>query len=278
MILRNDNEISHCTFEHIEAAKGVHHLFTTRLGGASEGAYSSMNLSALTGDNPDVVMQNYYRIASLGFPVESMVFSKQSHGCRVRQITAEDRGKGIVRDCDYKGIDGLVTNDPSVTLVTFYADCVPLYFYDPVKRAIGLSHAGWRGTVGQIGAKTLQSMADHYDSDPVDILVGIGPSICKSCFEVGNEVAEEFAQAFDFASDFIVSCGKKPDKSYIDLQGINRQSLICAGIPAENIELSGMCTKENTDLFYSHRAMGLKRGTLAAFMRLDDAEGHRGAR
>jgi len=270
MIRNKKNGISYYTFENLTAAEGVHHLFSTRLGGVSEDPYSSMNLSALSGDAPDTVMQNYQRIASLGFPLEDMVFSKQAHSCKIRRATAADRGKGIVRDCDYKDIDGLITNDPSVTLVTFYADCVPLYFYDPAQQAIGLSHAGWRGTAGQIGAKTVQAMTDSYGSNPADILVGIGPSICKNCFEVGSEVAEEFVQAFDFATNFIIPCSTKANKSYIDLQGINRQLLINAGISAENIELSGTCTKENTDTFYSHRAMGPKRGTLAAFLRLHE--------
>jgi len=270
MILQSKNDISYYTFKNLDAAEGVHHLFTTRHGGVSEGVYSSMNLSPLGGDNPDAVMRNYQIIAELGFPLESMVLSKQSHGCEVRQVTTADQGKGMVHERDYKDIDGLVTNDPSVTLITFYADCVPLYFYDSVQHAIGLSHAGWRGTVGQIGAKTVQTMTDCYDSDPADILVGIGPSICKNCFEVGNEVAEEFIQTLDFANDFIIPCAIKSNKSYIDLWGINKQSLINAGIPAENIELSNLCTKEDTDTFYSHRAMGPKRGTLAAFMRLTD--------
>jgi len=265
MFLRNEKDISYYVFENLDVAD-INHLFTTRHGGVSEGIYSSMNLSPLGGDSLEAVMQNYQLIAGLGFPVESMVLSQQSHGCGIRQVTAADRGKGMVHKRDYSNIDGLITDVPEVTLATFYADCVPLYFYDPVQQAIGLSHAGWRGTLGQIGAKTVQAMTDSYDSNPADILAGIGPSICKDCFEVGNEVAQEFLQSLDFAIDFIVPCTEKLDKSYIDLQGINRQSLMYAGVPAENIELPGICTKERTDMFYSHRAMGPKRGTLAAFM------------
>jgi YfiH family protein len=268
VIARDRAGILHYVFENLDAQPGVAHLFTTRHGGVSEGAYSSMNMSALGGDCPDAVARNYQRIAELGFLLESMTFSQQVHACEVRQVKVQDRGKGIARKRDYSGIDGLVTNDPSISLVTFYADCVPLYFYDPVQNAIGLSHAGWRGTLGQIGVNTVEKMTECYGSKPADIVAGIGPSICKSCFEVDRSLAQSFAEALDFAEDFIVDCELKSDKSYIDLQGINRQSLINAGLVAENIELPGICTVENTDTFYSHRAMGELRGTMAAFLRL----------
>ena len=268
MIQNESQSISYYSFERLGVESGVHHLFSTRLGGVSEGVYESMNLNFKTGDVPEKIRRNFQRIAELGFPVEDMVFAHQTHQCQVRKVTAADRGKGILIERDYTDIDGLVTNDPTVTLVTFYADCVPLYFYDPVQRAIGLSHAGWRGTVGQIGVRTVQAMADNYGSRAQDMLVGIGPSICKDCFEVGNEVAEEFVQSLDFGADFVTACTVKSNKSYIDLQGVNKQSLIEAGVPAANIELPNICTKENPDIFYSHRVMGAARGSLAAFMRL----------
>jgi len=268
MLRGTKNGITYYSFENLVSEEGVHHLFSTRLGGVSEGVYESMNLNFKTGDVPEKIRQNFQCIAELGFPLEDMVFTHQTHQCQIRMVTAADRGKGILFERDYTDIDGLVTNDPTVTLVTFYADCVPLYFYDPVQRAIGLSHAGWRGTVGQIGVLTVQVMSDNYGSKAQDILIGIGPSICKDCFEVGNEVAEEFIQALDFANNFITPCPDKPNKSYIDLQGVNKQLLIEAGVPADNIELPNICTKENPDTFFSHRVMGAARGSLAAFMRL----------
>ena len=249
---------------------GVHHLFSTRLGGVSEGYYESMNLSFINGDDPEHVAENFKRIESLGFPTADMVFSQQTHKCEVRVVTEADRGKGLRRDRDYTDIDALVTNVPGIALATFYADCVPLYFYDPVQKAIGLAHAGWRGTVGEIGVRTLEAMVSNYNTNPSDVLVGIGPSICKDCFEVGNEVAEEFREKLDFAKDYIKPCSEKSNKSYIDLQGVNRQSLISAGILANNVELPDICTKENPDTFFSHRVMGTKRGILAAFIRLED--------
>ena len=268
MIQNSQNGITYYTFENLRKAQGVHHLFTTRLGGVSTGIYDSMNLSGILGDDQAAVEKNYQRIASLDFPIDDMVCAQQTHSCNVRLVTATDRGNRSVRKRGFTDIDGLVTNDPSVTLVTHYADCVPLYFYDPVMRAIGLSHAGWRGTVGQIGVNTVQAMIENFDSNPRDILVGIGPSICKDCFEVGNEVAAEFVHTLPWATNFITPCAEKPDKSYIDLQGINRQSLINVSVAADNIELPGICTKENSDIFYSHRVAGRARGSLAAFLRL----------
>jgi len=268
MIQNSQNGISYYTFENLSALDGIHHLFTTRIGGVSTGVYDSMNLSGILGDDQTAVEENYRRIASLGFPLEDMVCAQQTHSSTVRLVTAADRGNRPVRKRGFTDIDGLVTNDLSVTLVTHYADCVPLYFYDPVARAIGLSHAGWKGTMGQIGANTVQAMAENFGSKPRDIIVGIGPSICKDCFEVGNEVAEEFVQTLTWSGDFITPCKEKPNKSYIDLQGVNKQLLVNAGVPAGNIELPGICTKENPDIFYSHRVTGRARGSLAAFLRL----------
>ena len=125
-----------------------------------------------------------------------MVLSWQTHTTNVRAVTEEDAGKGIWRERDYQDVDGLVTNVPGITLVTFFADCVPLYVIDPVHRAIGLSHSGWRGTVERMGEKTLKVMEKEYGTRAEDVVVGIGPSICQDCFEVGPEVADAFAGAF----------------------------------------------------------------------------------
>ena len=130
--------------------------FSTRLGGVSEGDYSSMNVSFTRGDREEAVRENYRRLGeAIGFDCESLVCSDQTHTTNVRVMTEADRGKGFVRPKDYRDVDGMITNVPGLTLATFYADCVPLYFVDPVKRAIGLSHSGWRGTVGKIGKKTV---------------------------------------------------------------------------------------------------------------------------
>ena len=268
MKYNTENGVAFYTFESFDACPNIRHLFTTRIGGASTGVHSSMNLSLLNGDCPQSVKENFRRIAALGYPSENMVFSQQAHECKVRIVTDADRGKGTTRDRDYSGIDGLVTNVADITLATFYADCVPLFFYDPVVKAIGLSHAGWRGTIGQIGKITLEAMTRNYGSNPADVLAGIGPSICADCFEVDNDLAQEFAQKLPWSTDFIRPCSKQAGKSYIDLQGINKQSLILSGLNEQNIELPGICTKENPEIFFSHRVMGNERGTLTALLQL----------
>ena len=160
----------------------VRHGFSTRLGGVSEGYFASLNLSFDRGDDKEAVMENFRRIGeSMGVRCEDMVLSKQTHTTNVRVVTEEDRGKGIVKERDYTDVDGLVTNIPGICLVTSYADCVPLYFVDPVRKVIGLSHSGWRGTVGKIGRKTVQLMQEKFSSDPADILRSEERRVGKEC-------------------------------------------------------------------------------------------------
>ncbi|MBS5066038.1 MAG: laccase domain-containing protein, partial [Hungatella hathewayi] len=145
--------------------------FSTRLGGVSEGKFAAMNFTFTRGDNPAHVMENYRRMAeALGVERERMVLSYQTHTTNVRVVTEEDAGKGIVKERDYTDVDGMITNVPGITLVTFYADCVPLYLLDPANKAIGLSHSGWRGTVNRMGKATMKAMAREYGSRPEDII------------------------------------------------------------------------------------------------------------
>lgn len=133
----------------------------------------------------------------MGVAVEDVVLSKQTHTTNVRVVTAEDKGKGVMRERNYTDVDGMITNVPGICLVTSYADCVPLYFVDPVKKAIGLSHSGWRGTVGKIGKNTVQLMQENFGSKPEDLLAAVGPSVCMDCYEVSEDVIEQFKEAFE---------------------------------------------------------------------------------
>ena len=172
--------------------------FSTRLGGVSEGCFSSLNLSFDRGDDRAAVAENFRRMGeALGIRCEDMVLSQQTHTTNIRIVTDEDRGKGITRERDYTDIDGLITNVPGICLVTTYADCVPLYFLDPVKKVIALSHSGWRGTVGKIGKKTVELMHEEFGSEPADILAAIGPSVCQDCYEVSADVTDRFREVFD---------------------------------------------------------------------------------
>ena len=249
----------------------MRHGFSTRLGGVSEGYFASLNLSFDRGDDKEAVMENFRRIGeSMGVRCEDMVLSKQTHTTNVRVVTEEDRGKGIVKERDYTDVDGLVTNIPGICLVTSYADCVPLYFVDPVRKVIGLSHSGWRGTVGKIGRKTVQLMQEKFSSDPADILAAVGPSVCMDCYEVSSDVIDRFKESFEeklWEELFY----EKPDGKYqLDLWKANERILLEAGIVPEHIAVTNVCTHCNSRILYSHRATGDKRGNLCAFLALKE--------
>lgn len=269
--LKEKNHVPYIQFENLSATGIVKHGFSTRKGGVSTGIFSSMNLNFKRGDDPDAVMENYRRMAAaLNMRVEDMVLSDQTHTTNVRVITEEDRGKGILKPQDYSDVDGMITNVPGIVLVTSYADCVPLYFVDPVRKAIGLSHSGWKGTVGHIGQKTVWKMHEVYGSEPKDIVAAIGPSICQSCYEVSDDVAEAFRANFtaDEAADILLDKGN--GKYQLDLWKANWYVLTDADILPEHLSVTDLCTACHPDLLWSHRKTNGQRGGLSAFLSLID--------
>ena len=158
----------------------------------------------------------------------------------------------------------MITDEPGVVLACFYADCVPLYFVDPVKRAIGLAHSGWRGTVHRMGECMVTKMRETFGSNPQNLIAAIGPSICRDCYEVDEDVAQEFAA--QFAGTGVVTPGKKEGKYQLDLWLANRLILMQAGIPEERISVTDICTCHNPEYLFSHRASNGRRGNLAAFL------------
>ena len=242
------------------------HAFTTREGGRSEGMFSSLNLSFNRGDQKEHVMENYRRISeAMGFSLSHIVTSDQTHTTHVRLVGEEDAGKGLTRARDYSDVDGLITNTPGLLLATFYADCVPLYFVDPKHRALGLSHSGWRGTVQGMGAVTVQAMQESFGTDPMDLLCAIGPSICRDCYEVGQDVADAFAEKFAGQKETILT-PRGQGKYQLDLWEANRRILQMAGVRPEHIAVTNICTCCNADTLFSHRASQGKRGNLGAFL------------
>lgn len=269
--LKEKNHVPYIQFKNLSATGIVKHGFSTRKGGVSTGIFSSMNLNFKRGDDPDAVMENYRRMAAaLNMRVEDMVLSDQTHTTNVRVITEEDRGKGILKPQDYSDVDGMITNVPGIVLVTSYADCVPLYFVDPVRKAIGLSHSGWKGTVGHIGQKTVWKMHEVYGSEPKDIVAAIGPSICQSCYEVSDDVAEAFRANFtaDEAADILLDKGN--GKYQLDLWKANWYVLTDAGVLPEHLSVTDLCTACHPDLLWSHRKTNGQRGGLSAFLSLID--------
>lgn len=267
--VRDTKGVVWLSYPALEQAGCVIHGFSTRLGGVSREHLSSMNLSFSRGDEEENVRENFHRIAdAIGFREEDMIFSDQTHTTNVRKVTEEDRGKGFVVARDYTDVDGLITDVQDMVLVTFYADCVPLYFVDPIKRAIGLSHSGWRGTAGKIGKVTVEAMVKEYGSDPADILAAIGPSICQNCYEVSEEVIEEFQKSFEEKYWDQLYYAKTAGKFQLNLWRANEIVMEESGILKEHIWVTDLCTCCNPDLLYSHRASKGRRGSLAAFLSL----------
>lgn len=288
-LLESGDELEYLTFPSLEETGIVRHLITTRVGGVSKGEFASMSLSFTRGDREEDVHENYRRIGYvLGCRPENMVASRQTHTTNIRRAGVGDGGKGIIKPLDYKDVDGLITNEPGVALVTYYADCVPLLFVDTVHRAIGAAHSGWRGTVGRMGQCMVSAMNDAFGTRPEDLRAAIGPSICQTCYEVSDEVAKQF-DVLDQATEElrleilkygiyrkgllgelprVVEPGKEPGKYQLDLWLANLLILCQAGIPMERIAVSDICTCHNSDYLFSHRASGGRRGNLAAFLML----------
>ena len=260
--------VPYLSFKALEDTGMVINGFSTRLGGASKGRFATMNFSYSRKDDPADVLENFTRMAdALGVERDRMVVSYQTHTTNVRRVTREDEGKGVIRERDYRNVDGLITDVPGITLVTFYADCVPLYLVDPVHHAIGLSHSGWRGTVRRMGQVTMDAMKEAFGTRPEDVTACIGPSICRDCFEVGEEVAEAFADAFDPKyRDALYRANAKPAKYQLDLWKANEIIFQEAGVPKEQIHTTNICTMCNSDYLFSHRRVGEERGNLAAFL------------
>ena len=247
----------------IDALGMVDHGFTARTGGVSEGCFSSLNLSFTRPEERANVSENYRRLSlAAGFPFESMVLDHYEHGTTVRRVDRQDCGCGYLREA-LPFCDGVVTNDPAVTLITGHADCMALYVVDPVTRCIGLAHAGWRGALGRMGKCLVEALCREYGAVPADLVAGVGPSICPDCFEVGEDVARLFLDAFPDTS--IYQAGK-PGKAYIDLWKVMFRQFCEAGVLPQHIAISGVCTMEDGRLF-SYRREG-KTGGMAAYLRL----------
>lgn len=266
------NGVVYLSFPDIDVIPNVYNAFSTRTGGISKGDFSDMNLSFGRGDEDDNVIFNYEKFcAAINISPNTLVFASQTHSSNILEVTKADCGKGIYCRKNWDEIDGLITADPDVTLVATFADCLPLLFVDQKKGIVAVAHAGWKGTVLQIAPKMVFKMRNKFFCDPEDIIIGIGPSIGQCCFEVDENTAEEFKALPD---SVISGCiNKRQDisdpslfKYDINLQEINKNELIQAGIPENNIKFADICTKCNKDLFFSHRATNGKRGGMAAII------------
>lgn len=264
------NGVEYFSFEALEKYEGLINGFSTRIGGVSEGPYASMNLSfSREPDNKKGVLENYKRMAeALGVKEDSFVLSYQEHSTNVRVVGKSDMGKGVSVERDYRNIDGLITDERGITLGAFFADCIPLYFYDRKKQVIGLAHSGWRGTCKKMGAVMIDEMTKNFGTDAKDVIACIGPGICQDCYQVSEDVYEEFSK--NFRREDIESIFREDGKNHfrLSLWKANETVLKEAGVLPENIFTSNICTACNPDLLYSHRIMGDIRGNMAAFLAL----------
>ena len=246
IICRNSKGVPYISFKQLEQLGIVSQGFSTKEGGISSGKYESMNLRLSSNDKREDVETNFKIMTdALGMDWEKMVFSNQTHTTNIHEVKEEDIGKGLKKKSDLENIDGLITNIPNVPLATFYADCVPLYFVDPVKKAIGLSHSGWRGTVGKIARRTVEKMQEAYGSNPKDIIACVGPSICGSCYEVGENIADIIYLIFPRHLWGKIIKMKKNKKYELNLWEANKQILLEAGLLEKNISIANLCTMCN---------------------------------
>lgn len=261
------NHLCYFTIPSFEEYISVTHCFTSRIGGVSNGDNTSLNLSFKTGDTAEKVRENYERVCNaLNIPMENLVLSDQVHGDRIKIVSSEDRGKGILMNSDIYEIDALITNEKNVALVTLYADCVPIFILDPKRNVIALAHAGWKGTVLKIGAKVINRMKEEFSTDPKDCIVAIGPSIGNCCYEVDQMVIDEFNKYFTNLSKFVISKGN--NKYMLDLWKANKLALEEIGVLERNITVSNICTQCNHDILFSHRADKGKTGRMAGILQL----------
>lgn len=269
-IVDDTDEVPLIRFSPFQKYDWINMGFSTRLGGVSKGHLASLNLGFDRGDKRENVCENYRRICkAMNTNCQNLVLSDQVHDTQViyadNSLTA-----GINLEKKLKGVDGLVTDIPGLVLATSYADCVPLFFADPVKKAVGSSHSGWRGTVGFIGDKTVKKMESQFKSKPEDIVCVIGPSICQNCYEVSEDVIEEIKKAYPentWNDIFYYKSGSGKNKKYqLDLWAANYHQLVLAGLRKENIHVSGLCTCCSSMVLFSHRASRGERGNLNGFI------------
>jgi len=237
--------------------------FSSRLGGVSGEPWGGLNCGLHVGDRDDDVAENRRRVAeAAGFDFRRWTCAEQTHGVDVAAVAEADAGAGRVSRADaLQSKDALVTNAPGVMLNAFYADCVPIWFVDPARRAVGIAHAGWRGAVRDVAGETVRAMRRLYGSEPAELLAAIGPSIRGCCYEVDDGVARYIPQ--DSES---IKASSSPGRYMLDLAIFNRQKLTEAGILPNRIELTQYCTSCRTDLFFSHRKENGRTGRMTAWI------------
>ncbi len=254
MVVKKIDLLHMLFFENLLRHKEIRHFVSTRKGGFSSPPYHSLNLGFHVGDDPENVLKNRKRLATTtGIPLNQFTIARQIHSGNVTIVSEGLRGKGCTNHEEaINATDSMVTDVPDICLIILVADCVPMLFFDPPRKAIGVAHAGWRGTLRSVAGNTVSAMQRAFDSSPHDIMVGMGPSIGPCCYRVGQEVISQMENTFGTKKGYIVN-ESRDGKGYLDLWEANREHLVHAGIQRKNIEMPKICTCHNPDLFFSYR-------------------------
>lgn len=270
MFSDQQNGIPLVRFEHLSETSRLQHAIFSRQGGSSPAPFDSLNLSvSVPDDNENVYANRQQAYAVYGRDTDTLVHAHLVHGNDVARVTQANNGTWIPRT------DGIITNEPGCGLTMNYADCTPIFLYDPEHHAIGLGHAGWQGTVKDLPGAMVRAMVREFGSEPATLIAGIGPCIGPCCYEVGEQVITAVHESFPDAADlFVETTGEKRQFSqgngpHFNMPEANRRNLVTAGV--QQIELSGLCTACHTDLFFSHRAEYGKTGRFGTIFILQDS-------
>ncbi len=259
-------------FDLLDEEETITHFSTTRVGGVSSGSFASLNTGNFSDDSPLKIHENRQRVARMLYtPVENFIIPHQTHGNRVLAVDSGFLNLNQTEAVEtLYGVDAVVTNQPGVFLCVTTADCVPMLLYDKGKGAIAAIHAGWRGTVGRIVENSLRELERQYGTSARDVIVGMGPAISQQHYEVGDEVVAAFQEKGFDLSDRAVSYPEPcTGKWHIDLTEINRRELIRLGVPDNQVEISGLCTFERRDLFFSARRQTIHSGRMLTGVKLN---------
>ncbi len=254
----HDHQLPILQFDNLLQSERIQHAVFTRQGGVSPAPFSSLNLSVSVPDDKAFVYANRRRAYSIfGRDTDSVVHAHLVHEAKVGRVNQDDNGTWIAHT------DGIISNQPGCALTMNYADCTPIFLFDPIHDAIGLGHAGWKGTVRDLPGALVRAMTAEFGSDPASLLAGIGPAIGPCCYEVDEPVISQVRESFVDAESLLLDGQNgapkaNGDRLYFDLPEANRRNLQRAGV--QQIEMSGLCTACRTDLFFSHRAEKGKTG------------------
>ncbi len=260
------NKVPYLSFNIFDDLDWLKIAFSTREGGVSKDYSSSMNFCLDRGDSRENVMKNFELFTeAINTTPDRCVCTKQTHTTNVLKVDGSNAGMGVTTQRNFDNIDGLITKEHNLCLVTAFADCVPVYFADTKNHCIGASHSGWRGTVGNITHNTVKLMADEFNTKPENIRTFIGPCICSDCYEVSEDVIDKFKERYNAKEQENIFYHTHDDKYQLNLTVANYYNMVNEGILPENIGVSDICTCCNPEFMFSHRATNGKRGVMCGF-------------